>query len=167
MEVKTDSLTGAYNKRYLNQRLMADIEDSVIHNKPLSIILCDIDHFKYVNDSYGHLAGDLVLKTFVEITKSCIRENHDWIARYGGDEFLIVLINDEELVTEKVAKKIKTACEQTYITHENSSINFTVSSGACTSYSKQITMEELIGLADKSLYIAKKAETVKTSVGAN
>jgi diguanylate cyclase (GGDEF)-like protein len=169
-EFRTDSLTGAYNRRYLNEKLVADINEAVKNNQSLSIILCDIDHFKHVNDTFGHLAGDLVLKALVEITKHNIRKNHDWIARYGGDEFLIVLVNADETAVRTVANKIKDECEQAVISHENAAISFTVSFGACTSHSKKMTVEEFIGLADKSLYIAKREGrnlTISTSVRAN
>lgn len=169
-EFRTDSLTGAYNRRYINEKLVTDINESVISNQPLSIILCDIDHFKQVNDTFGHLAGDLVLKALVEITKLNIRKDHDWIARYGGDEFIIVLVNAEETAVNAVANKIKDACEQMIITYENSAISFTVSFGACTSHSKRMTIEDLIRQADKSLYLAKRKGrnlAIATSVGVN
>ena len=97
-----------------------------------------------------------MLKEFVNISKSCIRKEKDWIARYGGDEFLVVLVNANEAAAKRVAEKIREFCEQTRVKLESTSISFTISLGIYTSFSSHITAEELIGLADKNLYIAKK-----------
>ena len=155
-EIVTDSLTGAHNRRYIEESLPLEIFNTSNAHQPLSVILCDIDLFKEVNDSYGHLAGDQVLKEFVNISKSCIRKEKDWIARYGGDEFLVVLVNANEAAAKRVAEKIREFCEQTRVKLESTSISFTISLGIYTSFSSHITAEELIGLADKNLYIAKK-----------
>jgi PleD family two-component response regulator len=85
----TDPLTGIYNRGYLNERLPQEIKRSIRYKRALSLILCDLDHFKLVNDQYGHVAGDEVLKGFVNCVVASIREQIDWTARYGGEEFLI------------------------------------------------------------------------------
>jgi len=156
-EIVTDSLTGAQNRRFITKNLPIDILNTSNNNQPLSVILGDIDLFKNVNDCFGHLAGDQVLKEFVKISKTCIRKEKDWIARYGGDEFLIVMANANEAAAERAAEKIRALCEQTTINFEGASLTFTVSLGIYTTYSSQITGEELIGLADKNLYTAKKS----------
>src|SRR5882757_6163739 len=79
----TDPLTGAYNRRYLMDQLPREIDRSARYGRQLSVIMCDVDHFKKVNDNFGHLAGDEVLKQFVEILQRSIRSS-DWVARYGG-----------------------------------------------------------------------------------
>ena len=156
-EIIRDSLTGAYNRRYIEENLPFEISSTANANQPLSVVLCDIDLFKDVNDSYGHLAGDQVLKEFVSICKDCIRKEKDWIARYGGDEFIIVLVNANEVTARRVAEKIREFCERTQLKLEGISISFTVSLGIYTSFSTQISVEELIGRVDKNLYIAKKS----------
>ena len=87
----TDALTGAYNRRYLMEQLPREVERCRRYAYPLSVIMCDIDHFKQINDDYGHAAGDDVLQQFVARIQKSIRNNSDWIARYGGEEFLLVL----------------------------------------------------------------------------
>lgn len=150
-----DSLTDAYNRRYIEERLLVDVYNATNEEHPISIILADIDRFKSVNDRYGHPAGDEVLREFVRISKRFIRSNTDWIARYGGDEFLIVLVNANESTTAAVAEKIRASVEKTVLKHNTSDIFFTVSFGAYTVHSKKMTCDQLIGQADKNLYIAK------------
>jgi len=87
----TDPLTGVYNRRYLNDTLPAEIRRACRYGRPLGLILCDLDHFKRINDTYGHNAGDLVLREFAAGLRSAIREGIDWLARFGGEEFVLVL----------------------------------------------------------------------------
>jgi len=87
----TDALTGTYNRHYLMEQLPQEIERSRRYRHPLSVVLCDVDHFKQVNDNHGHRAGDEVLKSFAHLLMSSIRGGSDWVVRYGGEEFLIVL----------------------------------------------------------------------------
>ena len=153
----TDSLTGAYNRRYIEERLLVDIYNAVHYPQPLSVILADVDCFKEVNDCFGHLAGDQVLKELVLTTKHCIRKDIDWIARYGGDEFLVVLTNADEAIAQRVAENIRNACEQAAIPYKGSNIRFTVSLGTYTSHSPKMSIDELIGMADQNLYAIKNS----------
>jgi diguanylate cyclase (GGDEF)-like protein len=157
-----DSLTDAFNRRYIEERLLADVFHATNDEHPISIILADIDRFKSVNDHYGHLAGDEVLKEFVRISKLYVRKNTDWIARYGGDEFLIVLVNADERVAGMVAEKIRSAVEKTALRYEESDICFTASFGTYTVQSKKMTCDQLLSQADKNLYTAKKEGRNKT-----
>ncbi len=86
----TDPLTGAYNRRYLMEQLPREIDRSVRYSRELSVVMCDVDHFKRINDTHGHLAGDEVLKWFVGKLQKHVR-SADWVARYGGEEFVVVL----------------------------------------------------------------------------
>jgi len=156
-EIITDTLTGAYNRRFIEENLPMNIFNTSNANMPLSIIICDIDNFKYINDNFGHLAGDQVLKEFVNISKTCIRKDQDWTARYGGDEFLVVLLNANESAAGRCAEKIRACCEQAAVDFKGLRIAFTVSLGVFTSYSPNISAEEIIGMADKNLYVAKKS----------
>src|SRR5580700_6299365 len=87
----TDALTGTYNRRYLMEQLPRELERCRRYASPLAVLMCDIDHFKRMNDVQGHAAGDDVLQQFASRSQKSIRSNSDWIARYGGEEFLIVL----------------------------------------------------------------------------
>lgn len=161
-EMVADSLTGAYNRRFIEDRLLLDIFNAANKRQPISIVLADIDMFKTVNDQYGHMSGDAVLKQFVRISKTCIRQGGDWIARYGGDEFLIVLANADELVAKRVAEKIRNAVEKSTVICEGVPICFTASFGTYTVHSENMSWEELIRQADKNLYQAKNAGRNKT-----
>lgn len=86
----TDSLTGAYNRRYLMEQLPREIDRAARYGRQLATVMCDVDHFKRLNDTQGHLIGDEVLKWFVAQVQDAVR-NSDWVARYGGEEFVIVL----------------------------------------------------------------------------
>jgi diguanylate cyclase (GGDEF)-like protein len=86
----TDSLTGVFNRRYLMEQLASEIERGSRYGRCLSVIMCDVDHFKRINDTYGHQGGDEILKQFAQKLRDNLRAS-DWIARYGGEEFLVVL----------------------------------------------------------------------------
>src|SRR5690606_22543076 len=87
----TDALTGCYNRRLIEQRLPAEMERSRRYRRPLAVVFVDIDHFKPINDRWGHAAGDEVLREIGRRLLGAVRSQIDWIARYGGEEFLIVL----------------------------------------------------------------------------
>ena len=154
-EIAKDGLTDSYNRRYLEERLVLDIWSAEASGQPLSVILADIDRFKAVNDEYGHLAGDQVLKEFVTLSKRYIRKNTDWIARYGGDEFVIVLTGADSAVAMQVAEKIRRACQQEAVFYGLTRISFTASFGTNTVMGRKATVDELLGAADRSLYAAK------------
>ena len=106
----TDSLTGIYNRGYLNERLPQEIKRSIRYKRSLSLILCDIDHFKSVNDNFGHVAGDTILKGFVDCITASIRDQIDWSARYGGEEFLVVLPETDFLGARHLAERLRGRC---------------------------------------------------------
>src|SRR6266446_5922277 len=101
----TDALTGAFNRRYLMDQLPRELERCRRYAYPLSVIMCDIDHFKRINDERGHAAGDDVLQQFAVRIQKSIRGHSDWIARYGGEEFLLVLPETEFAVCFLVARQ--------------------------------------------------------------
>ena len=86
----TDALTGVHNRRYLMEQIPREIERAARYGRELAAVMCDVDHFKKINDAHGHLVGDAVLKWFVTKLRTGVRSS-DWVARYGGEEFLIVL----------------------------------------------------------------------------
>jgi two-component system, cell cycle response regulator len=152
-----DELTGIYNKRYINERLPVDMNSSKINECPLSLIITDIDFFKQVNDVYGHVIGDKVLKYFSNIISSSIRSTTDWVGRYGGDEFLIVLNNTNAENAYKVAEKIRNILKQSIFEAGDIKINITASFGGYEVVDKILNLEDPIKRADKNLYLAKNS----------
>jgi diguanylate cyclase (GGDEF)-like protein len=102
----TDPLTGAYNRRYLMEQLPREIDRASRYSRRLSAIMCDVDHFKKINDTHGHLTGDEVLRWFVTTLRSHLRKS-DWIARYGGEEFVIVLPETNAMNAAKCAELLR------------------------------------------------------------
>ena len=155
-----DTLTGCYNRGYLSKQIEMEIKRSIRYGKPLSIILSDIDHFKKVNDSFGHQAGDTVLIRFVEIIKSVIRSDMDWIARFGGEEFLIILPETTVSNAEIVAEKLRRMVSHEPICSEDVPISITSSFGVAGidpgTQSIPPSFEQMLKIADKNLYLAKK-----------
>ena len=103
----TDSMKGIYNRGYLNDRLPQEMKRSIRYKRSLSFILCDIDHFKSVNDNFGHVAGDTILKGFVDCITASIRDQIDWAARYVGEEFLLVLPETDFLGAKYLAERLR------------------------------------------------------------
>jgi len=157
----TDPLTGSYNRGHLSQRLPHEINRAMRYGRALSLIMCDIDHFKEVNDTYGHLIGDEVLRQFVEQIKKSIRCDLDWLVRYGGEEFLIVLPETDLEGASRTAKRLHCDLSQRVIESHGQHIRITASFGVTcfdpkTSPAEQISAEALINKADHYLYLAKQ-----------
>ena len=150
-----DDLTGLYNRRYINERLPLDIKYSKISESPLSIIMVDIDFFKKINDNYGHVNGDKVLMDFSNLVLKSIRSNIDWIGRYGGEEFIIVLKDTDLKNTYFVAEKIRKKLENTTFKYDDININITASFGIYSISDYDIEFSDLLSKVDKNLYQAK------------
>ncbi len=151
-----DSLTNLYNRRYINEKLPIDMANSAISEKSMSIIMADIDFFKKVNDTYGHLNGDQTLKQFAKLLTSGIKRGTDWIARYGGEEFMICLPGASKEKAAEIAENIRQKVEDSNIDCGANQFRITASFGIGTrTPNKVLTMEELIDIADKKLYEAK------------
>ncbi|WP_051572146.1 GGDEF domain-containing protein [Ruminiclostridium cellobioparum] len=152
-----DALTGIYNRRYINEKLPIELMSSIINKKLLSVIMIDIDHYKRVNDTYGHLVGDTVLKTLTGIIQSCIRRDTDWLARYGGEEFLVCLPGAPLRMTVEIAESMRKAIESRTIVSGDHEIKVTASFGvSCRIYTKDNNYEDVIEEADKNLLLAKR-----------
>lgn len=150
-----DGLTGIYNRRYINERLPVDINDSIVKEKPVSLIMADIDDLKEINDKYGHVIGDKVIISLTQLINDSIRKSSDWVSRYGGDEFLIVL-NDVGLDDAyKVAEKIRNEFNSNVFKVDNNIIKVTASFGVYGTESKEFDVEKIIGNVDTNLYKAK------------
>jgi len=151
----TDQLTGLYNRRYLEEILDKIAASTIRENSLLGILMLDVDYFKKVNDTYGHDAGDEVLRQLAKVMINSVRES-DFVVRFGGEEFLIILqnIKDEEAV-KKVAEKIRENFENTKINIGGKSITKTVSIGISIFPKHTKKIWEAIKYADLALYKAK------------
>jgi len=150
----TDGLTGLYNHRYLINILSYNMNIAKRYSSPLSIIMFDIDHFKYVNDTYGHITGDKILKLVASTFRDYLR-NVDIVGRYGGEEFLIILQNTNLKGCIKAAELLRKQIEKKVITERGNNITITISGGVCE-YKIGYNLPSYISTADKLLYTAKK-----------
>lgn len=150
-----DGLTQIYNKRYFMEVLDREIGRAHRYGRELSLIMFDIDHFKKINDTFGHLAGDHVLKHLASVIKSRIRRD-DIMARYGGEEFAIVLPEIDNYNARHLAEKIRRLVERTVFKFEDTQIPVTISIGVATSHADVGSPEELLKVADEKLYDAKR-----------
>jgi diguanylate cyclase (GGDEF)-like protein len=146
-----DPLTGIYNRLRFNELLLQDVDEAKRYHVPISLIMFDIDHFKKVNDSYGHLVGDRVLKEIVAVVSAIIR-TVDVFARWGGEEFMIVSKHLDHEHMRNLAEKLRHAVESARI---DGCHPITCSFGV-TQLVDQDTLENFTGRADAALYRAKK-----------
>ena len=151
-----DGLTQIFNKRYFLETLEREIARSHRYRRELSLVMFDIDHFKKINDTYGHLAGDYVLKHLAQTVKTRIRRE-DCFARYGGEEFSIVLPEIDGLNAKPFAEKIRQLVEATDFKFENTSMPITISMGVATLDMDSTDPQALIKRADDRLYEAKSS----------
>ena len=149
-----DPLTGAGNRIAMEQTLQREIEMSRRHVQPLSVLMLDIDHFKRVNDSHGHSAGDDVLKAVAASIKSQLR-NVDMVFRYGGEEFLILLSNTGREAAAMVGERLRYAAQAAEYYADGQLIELTVSLG-CSTLLPGESAESLLRRADSALYVAKR-----------
>lgn len=152
-----DGLTGIHNKRYLLDHLEREIDRSTRHERPLALILIDVDHFKSINDTLGHLAGDLALREVAHCLRPIIRK-YDLLARYGGEEFAVVLSETSREDAIAIAEKLRRAVEIHPFAFEGRPFRVTISLGVATVVRNEpLDPSELIRLADSHLYSAKRA----------
>lgn len=152
----TDPLTGLYNRRYLMNRFKEEINRATRDNNPLSCFMVDIDFFKKVNDTYGHDAGDAVLKNIANILKTNLRD-YDSAVRYGGEEFVVLLPNTSRASAVAVAEKIRIVTEEAVTVISDYEIKVTLSIGVYGREQKfdSLEGEAYITCADNALYLAK------------
>jgi two-component system cell cycle response regulator len=152
----TDNLTGIYNRNYLDQHLNNMVRDALANNRPLSVMMMDMDHFKEVNDSYGHDVGDEVLVQLVKRIIDDVRVS-DLAARFGGEEFVVLMPNTRIKDAQEVADRIRehVASDAFIITHAVGQIQKTISIGLSYINSMGDTGESLLKRADVALYRAK------------
>lgn len=152
----TDALTGSLNRRALDERLQAEVERSCRYLRPLCAVFMDIDHFKHINDQYGHGAGDLILQQVVQRCLKGLRAQVDWLARYGGEEFLAVLPESDVTEGVQLARRLGEAIRDQAFEVDGHSLRVTASFGVAQLRSGE-SMESLLFRADAALYEAKAA----------
>lgn len=150
-----DGLTQIHNKRYLCEALEREIVRARRHGRPLSGMMFDIDYFKNINDQYGHLAGDHVLRELAEVVQTRIRRD-EVFARYGGEEFMIVLPETSLPGAAALAESLREKVAEHGFVFQNERISLTVSIG-CAAMQSEDTASDLIQRADEKLYEAKRS----------
>ncbi len=152
----TDTLTGVYNRRYMNAHLDRKIMEIAETVKPVSVLMFDIDHFKSINDTYGHNAGDEVLVEMAQRVSRGVRDI-DLLSRYGGEEFVIVMPDADVEVALNVAERVRAlvADQAFHLSGAAGAQQVTISVGVATTRDPTETVESLIGRADEALYRAK------------
>jgi diguanylate cyclase (GGDEF)-like protein len=147
-----DDLTGLWNHRIIVERLRHEVDRSQREGSPLSVILVDLDHFKNVNDTYGHPAGDLALQEISAVLQRSVR-SYDWVGRYGGEEFLLILPGSSFAGARLRAENMRIAVQEAIIHDGERVIPITASFGVAAGFPSQY--EVLIHAADNALYRAK------------
>jgi diguanylate cyclase (GGDEF)-like protein len=158
-QATTDTLTGANNRRYFTRHFSREIKRARRFDGVLSLLMLDIDHFKQINDRYGHGVGDQVLQQFAQRIAMNLRE-YDWYARLGGEEFAVVLPQTSLEDGGKVAEKLRRQIGETPMRCGSHSVPVTVSVGVaelrCLNPLEEPTVDRLLDIADRSLYVSKE-----------
>lgn len=150
-----DSLTNVFSRSFMRELLQGEISRADRNNRPLALIMCDVDNFKAVNDRYGHLMGDYVLAQIASILKSCVRGS-DYVVRYGGDEFLIVLSETDTPGSQVVLNRIRRKVAEWNHTARIGDYPLGLSMGLHQHVPGQ-TVEQAVAEADARMYTAKQA----------
>ncbi|MCP4349229.1 MAG: diguanylate cyclase [Desulfobacterales bacterium] len=151
----TDSLTGLYNRRYFFEKAGKELELAMQNKTQLSLILMDIDHFKKVNDTYGHFAGDEALKALTACCKETLYD-YDLFSRFGGEEFAILLPGTDKDTAFKLAEQMRKVIGEISIDFTGQSFNVTVSIGVASMDNTGESLETILKRADDAMYQAKK-----------
>jgi diguanylate cyclase (GGDEF)-like protein len=151
-----DELTQAFNRRHWIELAETELARAKRYGQSFSVILLDIDHFKGVNDTHGHLAGDSVLR---ELSSACIRQSRqvDAFARYGGEEFIFLLPQSDKTHARLFAERIRKTLAETHFCYNQIEIRITVSLGVITFDPSTTALDSLLMRVDQALYAAKKA----------
>jgi diguanylate cyclase (GGDEF)-like protein len=152
----TDSLTGVYNRRTFKELAEPQLSRSRRARMPVSLLVLDLDHFKRINDTYGHLAGDDVLKAFARLVSQCLRKE-DLLARYGGEEFVVLLPGDSQTAAAAIAERIREEVSAGPFDANGHLVRVTVSIGIASEAGDTLpSLEAMLGRADEALYKAKR-----------
>ena len=164
-QATNDALTGVKNRKFFDERLKAEYRLSRRQHTPISLLILDADKFKLVNDNHGHLAGDKVLIDISKIASKALKRPNDYVCRFGGEEFAILLSNTDEKGAVKIAELIRNNIGDKLIKTDNVELKVTVSVGVSTLMIDHTTSDsQLFDQADKALYFAKESgrNNVKT-----
>lgn len=153
VQSRTDPLTGLANRRYLDEYYTQLLEQTQSKPRALGLLHIDLDYFKEINDTKGHLLGDAVLTNLSDTLRECVRE-HDFIARVGGDEFVVVITNQAQSELERVASRIITATDKT-IEIDDEECTLSVSVGVAWDQGGSLSLNQMLKFADLALYRAK------------
>lgn len=152
----TDELTSLYNRRYIKQRLIEELARAKRFKTSISCLILDVDQFKSINDTYGHLQGDLILKEFAAVVKSLMR-SIDIVGRYGGEEFVVILLQTDIEGAKILAEKIRKSVENYNFPGPTEAIKLTTSIGIASFIEEEIEdADALFYMADHALYKAKE-----------
>ncbi|MCP4492558.1 MAG: diguanylate cyclase [Gammaproteobacteria bacterium] len=152
-----DALTGLYNRGALEQRLSNEIKRAARYQHSLSMFMLDIDHFKFFNDTYGHMTGDIVLRKFGRLLESSVRST-DYVARYGGEEFIVILPGTDAVKAEELGERLRQQTEDyQFQSDDNTELKLTVSIGIASFPLHAQTAQDLLKASDSALYTAKEA----------
>ncbi|GAB5549169.1 MAG: GGDEF domain-containing protein [Sandaracinaceae bacterium] len=150
-----DALTGAYTRRYFHERLRSELSYARRHDVPVALIMLDLDHFKNVNDSYGHVAGDTVLRVVAAQLKTLLRPE-DVLIRYGGEELCVLLRGLDLSNAYLLAERLRRAVKGLRVPYEEGVIRVTVSAGVAAAQDPDEPPQMLVERADEALYLAKE-----------
>jgi diguanylate cyclase (GGDEF)-like protein len=152
----TDGLTSCYNRLFFNERMPREMQRATRYERALSVLFCDIDFFKSVNDQYGHSVGDAVLIAFAQTLKRELRAEIDWLVRYGGEEFLVILPETDLNAALEVAERMRLAVqnELSVLLLDGKQLRITASFGVAQKQDRD-SVESLVQRADQWLYFSK------------
>lgn len=159
-QASTDALTGIANRRVFDAQIRRDWAISERTQRPLSLILIDVDYFKQFNDQHGHLEGDDCLRAVADVLVACVKRPGDVVARYGGEEFAVILSDTDATGAQRVAENVRCSVEALAIQHGLSEVAAVVAVSTGTATTEHVSTGELIDLvraADTALYEAKAA----------
>lgn len=162
----TDALTGIANRGGLNSRAVESFRRSDLLGVPFSLITFDIDHFKAVNDNYGHPAGDFILKEIARVIREKLIRENDFFARSGGEEFCLILLGSGLNQAHEIGERIRHTIEAHSFQFEGRLIPVTISAGVATKSSQDKSWEEVFDRADKALYVSKRSGRNRVHIGA-
>ncbi|WP_158750605.1 diguanylate cyclase [Acidobacterium sp. S8] len=160
-----DALTSIWNRASILSLLQSELERSVRESKSTSVLLCDVDHFKQVNDNHGHLIGDIVLQEVAKRLTSIVR-SYDAVGRYGGEEFLVFLSHCDESNLKARSEEIRAGVADTPIVAGSEELSISVSVGAvaCQRWDPRLSIERILARADIALYRAKADGRNRTAI---
>jgi diguanylate cyclase (GGDEF)-like protein len=160
----TDPLTGAFNRRHFMELMTREQRRADRYGTIYSVLMIDIDHFKRVNDTYGHQVGDLAIQAMANACHKMMRPT-DIVARYGGEEFIVTLTHTDLQGAIKVAERLRQSVSEIVLQTEQAPLSFTISIGVST-YVKPSKLDQIIGAADQALYAAKEGGRNRVCSGA-